>query len=349
MSDARVVKGWCPFHDHVVEAADGLCPDCRRPLVALTGEGRPERIMIVPDDSDAPGEPVTVRVGEEEDEELELPPSSLRDVELGPAALASIVTAIVLIAFFAGITVSRKKSETTKPAAPQAKEEYTVGTTSRGAGVTLRLASFSQRGKRIVMRVDVPDDQPINSGRIGRAEVEFVISGGGRNTIAVLPTRSTVSGFIIDDNVLERADLPVYAVKINSITLTDIDGKLIGVDLSEVWRTGLTAPRSVATNIAGKVGRRTFTLTGLVGWTDRLEARFELAGEKSGWRYDDRFGLIIAGQSSIEGSIVPSDRHGAMHVVFEGQQRGRTAASILIHHESLTIGGDWLWTLPPGR
>jgi hypothetical protein len=346
MSDAPVVKGWCPFHDRVVEAADGLCPDCRRPLVALDEEPRVERVAIV---AEEPDDVPTVRVGESEEQEPDARAPALGNVELGPAALASIVTAIVLIAFFAGITVSRKKAEEAKPAAPQALEEYTIGTTSRGAGVTLRLASFSQRGKRIVMRVDVPRDQPISSGRIGRAEVEFLVSGGARNTIAVLPARSTVSGFLIDDNALERADVPVYGVKINSITLTDAAGRLLPVDLSKVWRPGLQGPRSIATSIAGKVGTRTFTLTGLVGWPDRLEARFEIADDRAGWRYDDRFGLIIAGQPSMEGTIVPSDRHGSVHVVFEGQQRGRTASSILIHHEALTIAGDWLWTLPPGR
>jgi hypothetical protein len=285
------------------------------------------------------------------DDRIEAPPPSASEprVELGPVALTSIVAAIVLLAFLSGLAVAHRTRESpVAGATPQAREEYRVGTAFRGEGVTLRLASFSQRGKRIIMRVDVPDDQPIQSGRIGRAEVEFLTGRGEKNTIAVLPTRSTVSGFIVDEIALERADLPVYAVKINTITLTDLDGELIGVDLSDVWRTGLEGPRSIVTHTVAKVGSRTFTLTGVVGWPDRLEARFELTGEKEGWRYDDRFGLIIAGQPAVDGAIVPSEHRGSLHVLFEGQQRGRARASILIAHESLTIAGDWLWTLPPG-
>jgi len=340
MSGARVVKGWCPVHDRVVKASDGLCPDCGTPLVTLPGKRPgPKRVIVEDEPAPQPGVSQTT-----DDPPIEPP----KGVELGPAALAAIVTGIVLIAFFSGISVSRNRP---KPAAntpiPQSRQDYAVRGSRDGAGVSLKLDSFTQRGRRVVIRVSVPPNQTISSGRIGRAEIELLVAGGSRNAIVELPTRSTVTGFIIDGDVLERPDVPVYGMKINSITLTDVAGKMIPVDVSGVWKPSVTRPRAVAMNESARIGFRTFKLAGLVGWSDRIEARFELGGERPGWRFDDAFSLIIGGQSTLHGTIVPSDRQGVLHVVFEGPGEGRSDGVILVRHENLTIVGDWLWVFTP--
>ena len=340
------MNGWCPVHDRVFETQNGDCPECGTALVPVDEE-RPavETVPVVLADDDAP----TAASATEEHAAEEPSPSSWIT---RPSTLAAVVVAAILAAFLIGLDAAGPDlPQTPRFGTPEATAEISVGRFSRGvAGVSLRLESFSQRGRRVVMRVSVPPDEPIQTGSLQTAQVQFFTPGGGSAGVATqLPVRPTTTGFIIDGVALERPDITVAAAQIDSLTFSTPDEQQILIDLDGVWPTNeAAAPRTRRFDVSSRLGRRTFTLQSLVGWPDRIEARFRVLGDRPGWVYDDDFALLIGNVARMQGMIAATfdKTPGVVHVSFAGPPRTRTGPPrILIDHDSLTITGIWRWEL----
>jgi hypothetical protein len=338
------MKGWCPVHDRVFETPDGDCPECGTRLVAVEEErpgGEIERVAVVVPEQPSVPSPAAKEPGS----------SRVPDWVMRPSTLIVVVVFAIVGAFLIGLDASgRKAIQTPRFGVPNAVQELNVGRFSRGvAGVDLRLESFSQRGRRIVMRVTVPPETGIPTGSIQSARVEFFGPGGSSAGIAAdLPVRVTLSGFIIDGSALERADIPVVAAQIDALTLSAPAEGLMKVTLSGVWPPdGHESPRVKTINRSLRLGSRRFTLTSLVGWPDRIEARLQVTGERPEWNYDDEFALVIGNIERRPGSIVTTfeENAGLVHVVFDGPRRLGEQPGIIIDHSHLEIAGQWRWEL----
>lgn len=339
------MKGWCPVHDRVFETPDGDCPECGTALVVLEEESprtEPEAVPVV----QAGERPHAVTP------QPENPESS--SWLLRPSTLAVAVVVAILGAFLVGLDAAGPNApQTPRFGTPEARAEMSVGRLNRGvAGVALRLESFSQRGRRIVMRVTVPPDEPIATGSLQTAQVEFFTPGGGSAGVAAqLPVRPTITGFIVDGVALERPDIVVAAAQIDSLTFSTPAEQQLPVDLDGVWPpAGSVEPRAKRLSRSTRLGDRTFTLQSLVGWPDRLEARFQVRGDRPGWAFDDDFALLIGNVARMQGTIAPTfdKTPGLVHVTFDRPPPTRTGpARILLDHDSLTITGIWRWELGP--
>jgi hypothetical protein len=265
-----------------------------------------------------------------------------------------VVVVAILGAFLVGLDAAGPNlPQTPRFGTPEALAELNVGRLNRGvAGVELRLESFSQRGRRVVMRVTVSPDAPIATGSLQTAQVEFFTPGGGSAGVAAqLPVRPTITGFIVDGVALDRPDITVAAAQIDSLTFSTPAEHQLPVDLDGIWPPGGSVePRAKPQDRSTRLGDRTFTLQSLVGWPDRLEARFQVRGDRTGWVFDDDFALLIGNVARMQGTIASTfdKTPGLVHVTFARPPRERTGSPrILIDHDSLTISGIWRWDLGP--
>lgn len=336
------MKGWCPVHDRVFDVPDGDCPECGTALVAVEEQQATEREAVPfvrPDEAPPAPKP-----------EDPAPSSWL----LQPTTLAVVVVVAILGAFLVGLDAAGPDAPPTpRFGTPEALAELNVGRLDRGvAGVALRLESFSQRGRRVVMRVTVPPDEPIATGSLQTAQVEFFTPGGGSAGVAAqLPVRPTITGFIVDGVALDRPDITVAAAQIDSLIFSTPAEQQLPVDLDGIWPPDDSLePRAKRLDRGTRLGDRMFTLQSLVGWPDRLEARFQVRGDRPGWVFDDDFALLIGNVARMQGTIAPTfdKTPGLVHVTFARPPRTRTGpARILLDHDSLTISGIWRWDLGP--
>jgi len=340
------MRGWCPIHDRVVDAPGAACPDCGTTLVPLAKDQHPPGPIVIvreehPADEVAPSkapEPVPRDPHQE-------PEDSPAPAEVGPAIIATAAALIVVGAFFLGAVVMRGRSPA--PAAtPKARGDYSVGIKRTGAGVVLRLDSFSQRGRDVVLHVSVPPQPGVDIGSITSAVVIPLTANGEPVGRFTLDLRTTTTGFIAAGRALNDARTPVTGIEIMTITQHVGGGVDVPLDLSGVWpaSTG-SAPRAKRVDVGEAAGDgRRFRLTGLVGWADRLEARFDVSGERQGWVYDERYAIIVAQDPPVDGTLFP-DASGSTvrQVAFFGIKRSGGPALIRIAVEDLTIAGRWRW------
>ena len=201
------------------------------------------------------------------------------------------------------------------------------------------------------MRVSVPSESGVPTGALQSAKVELFGHGGSSAGVAVeLPVRVTTSGFILDGVAVERPDLAVEAVQLDALTLSSPAEARMPVSLSGVWPPSADgAPRARALTRTATLGDRRFTLRSLVGWPDRIEARFEVEGRRPEWYYDDEFSLVIGNIERRSGSVAATfeETPGLVHVVFDAPRRLGEQPGIIIDHSHLEIAGRWLWDLGP--
>ena len=257
---------------------------------------------------------------------------------------------IVIGAFFLGVVIARAtgRPRPDATARPQARGDYTAGVPRTGAGVTLRLDSFSQRGKDVVVRVTVPPQPGVDIGAI-KSVVVVPLSANGEGIAKVpLDVRSTTSGFIVAGQVVDDPATPVTGIEIMTLTQAMTPtGDLLPVDLTKVWPVGPGgAPKAAAARAPARYSDgRTFTLTGLVGWPDRVEAGLVVQGDRTGWSYGEDFSLVFQGEAPVGGTLIQETRPapGTRHVVFQGLSPSAKSAAIRIIVRSATIEGHWRW------
>lgn len=338
------MNGWCPVHDRVFEAADGDCPECGTALVPVDDEERePAIVPVVGPDEEPIVEPGVAEPPSDE-------PSRWSWVTR-PATLATVVVASILAAFLIGLDAGAPNvPESPRFGTPDARSDLSVNRVSRGSvGIALRLDGFTQRGRRIVMRVSVSPTEPIPIGSLQAAQVEFFGAGGtSTGVMTSLPVRVTTTGFIVDGVALETAAVPVVAAQIDSLTFSTPDEARMPLDLSGIWPPDPDGgPRTKRTSTSVRLGQRTFIVRSLVSWLDRIEARVEVRGVKKDWNFDDEFALVIGNIERRSGRVIPTaeEHPQIVHVVFDAPRRLGEAPGIIIDHNNLQIDGLWRWEM----
>jgi hypothetical protein len=342
------MRGWCPVDDRVVDAPDDRCPRCGTSLVPLATRTEPERSVVVVggEDDESPATLIAVETKETVDPR---PAPPTPPAEVGPWAIAAAAVVVVVGAFLLGVAVTRGGSSPARSGAvPRAREDYTVRVQRTGAGVVLRLERFEQRGRDVVLRVTVPPQPGVDIGRIRSLRVVTLTANGERAGAFDLDARTTTTGFIAFGRAVDDARTPVTGIELSTITLEETSGARLAADLTGVWPlTPSAAPnakRALATSTPTADGR-TFRLTGLVGWSDRLEARVEVSGGRPGWVYEEGYAIVVGQKSPVEGSEVVDDARddSIRYVIFRGFGRAEGPATILVGGDRLTIAGHWRW------
>jgi hypothetical protein len=336
-------RGWCPVDDRVYEGTDGVCPDCGTALVSLAEGKKRTRSLVVFDESanDVDPEPIAVETGATRPRAAEEEP-----VRVGVAAIAAAAAVVVVGAFFLGVAVTRgSRTDRPEAGAPRAREDYQVGSIQSGAGVKLRLDSFSQRGRDIVARVTVPPQRGIEIGEISSILVIPLTARTEGVGQAPLDVRTTSTGFIAAGRVVRDAGTPVTGLEIVSMTqnVSPIGG-LLPVDVSAIWpiASGGSPKATGAHGTAGFSDGRSFRLTGLVGWPDRIEAELTVSRDPAGWVYDERFSMLFELQGRFPGRLVDSPA-GIRHVIFDRVPRSASSGGLEILVRGVTITGHWRW------
>jgi hypothetical protein len=341
--------GWCPVHDKVYRARDGRCPECGTPLVAVAkqepavGPIRPQADVEPDVEPDVDGS--TPEAGSS--------PSQPQMMRFGAGALAAIVTGIILILFLAGLAIPRDRARrAVAPNTPPTRADVAVNVTRIGAGVRLRLESFTQRGATVVLRVGVPSDPRIDTGLIQGVTVAF--SDHNVEIARVpMPTRASAEGFIAAVGVPDLAHAHITSVRITAMTVGlgapgSASGGILGVDLNGVWpvKPG-SAPRIKRVGTSMKLDDgRTVRLDALVGWPDHIEARLEVRGQAFNWDYDETYGLAFDGFGGATGKVDAQAPGGATRYIdFVEIDHPTRHAGLQINVTDFTVNGDWTWKL----
>lgn len=343
------MTGWCPIHDRVYDAADALCPRCGTMLVPVDEDAHASR--------EIPG----VVVGTEDDprgDELadsgagaSAARSEPRPTEtVTPLTLAMVLVAAVVVAFLAGQALPRGPGDArpNATAKPHALADYKLKADRPGGGTTLRLERFTQRGRRLTVRVSVRGDWPLGIGTITDVVVIPLTGKGAQVGRYSMPARITTSGFVLDAGVLERADIPVVGIELFEITSTAEGGVDIPFDVSRVWPPGSgLSPRAMSlTGSARAEDGRTFRPSGAVGWPDRLEIGLRIDGLLRYWDYDDRYSIKVIGSDAapLMGEVSTDIADGPVrHAVFRGLPASARRIQLSVRFSQVTIRGGWRW------
>jgi hypothetical protein len=340
------VKGWCPVHDRVYDAANGACPECGTTLVSLAEKKkRGGSLLVIQEQAeDADAQPVQLEPDAPRPDVTQQEPP----VQIGVWAIAAAAAIVVAGAFFLGVAITRGKGTGTAPVGvPKARADYNAEAVRNGAGVALRLDGFTQRGRDIVIRVTVPPEQGIELGKIANVVVTPFTAGNQGLGQVRLDVRVTTSGFVATGRAVPDARIPVTGLEITSLTQNvQGTGELLRVDLSRVWPVAPGgAPKSTAASGTARYSDgHTYRLTGLVGWPDRVEAGFVVRGDRKGWSYDEAFSLAFEPRGEAAGALVDAPPvAGTRQVVFKGIPRSVTSGTIKVVIKSFTVGGRWRW------
>ena len=354
-----MTKGWCPVHDRIVEARDGACPECGTPLVDLTARrGEKEARLVVEEDAPPPeGESVATPPATETRlwPQIRLPERLFgRDsVSLGVPAIAGILIAAVVASFLVGLAIPRREGGSKPPPGPRALASYSVEKEVTAAGVRLRLDRFSQRGRRIFLRITVPDQPDIGIGRITQVNVAPEVANGLVQEEVSLRVRTTVTGFIADGEVQTKDDVAIVVIRITQLELADVGQGRVALDLSRVWPEDARGPIATDRSLRVPFPRRDLRAAGLVGWPDHLEVLVEERGVPEGWLHSYKYTIQTGGadadgeqqtQRSVDSTTMTVVSFQAcQNPAFSCVPRGLPRAVLVVQGSSLTIGGRWAW------
>jgi hypothetical protein len=317
------MTGWCPIHDRTFEAGDGLCPKCGTALV--TDDAPDERPIVIEQTTPLGGGEV---------------------VSAGPrgrpatSTVAGIAAAIV-IAFVAGLAFPRGEEEPAPAALPEITADLSVGATRHNAGVPLRLESFTQRGRNMVARLTVADGADIDLGRLRSVSVTYIMPGGGEISDEV-SVRATVAGFILEGALHSSPTSAVLGLRIEALNFAAGSGADIPIDISGAWpATRGNQPRASKATGALKPGDgRTLSISGLVGWVDRLEIGLTVKGARPGWVYGSEFQLVS--QSLHSGILL--EGAGTSTVRFESLPTDKRRWALRVAVSGISAIGPWEWS-----
>lgn len=317
------MTGWCPVHDRTYEAGDGLCPRCGTPLVT--------------DDIPSDGATVIVRADEPETQigsTPERPPSRRPST--------TVIGIAVAVAFVAGLAFPDAKPGTGEPSvAPRdAVVDLNVGVTRNSASISLRLESFTQRGRNVVARISVGSTEEADLGRLRSASVRFNLAGGGEIS-DVVAVRSTITGFIIEGQLLPSASTPVIGVRIDSLGFGYAAGDDTPIDLSGVWpATRTNQPRSDKAKGKLELDGLGFHLLGTVGWVDHVDVGLSIIGARPGWDYQTRYELVS--DAIYEG--LAQGTPDSVTVRFDSLPSGKRRWSFRVSLGMASAIGPWEWS-----
>lgn len=337
-------EGWCPKHDKVFESKTGVCPECGTKLVAL-GAATPsadshEEIVS----QEAPG--------------AESRTSGVLTPE-GPAPVArvwftrGIVAAAIAGAFALGLVFPNTDSE---PAASTTSEPVErvlrpAKLVARDEGA-LRLDRVIQNGKELFAEFAVFQ----GFGAAGSIEgvsidVTTLGRGGARSSFSVpdVKVATSPSGFTIS-GTLEVADEAVVEIRVASVQVVGDEQPSWNLDISNIWPAGNAEPKVLRpTGSTRSVGAGSVRLTALLGWSDRLEAVFELRGVGT---TDDDLRYRLAGLEIVprRGPAVSADEEQQVspsQVIVRFSRVPESAGTIELRATRVLIfmNGPWTYTL----
>lgn len=319
---AGVTTGWCPIHDRVYEGDDGLCPRCGTALVA----------------DDAPtGQPIVIDPASEMGGGERAPEPSRPNGPRRTSTVAGVAGAIV-IAFVAGLAFPDQAQDESKGAkAAEVAADLNIGITRNGAGVPLRLESFTQRGRQVVARVSVPADSELRLGDLRSATVAFRTGAG--EIFEQMPVRPTVSGFILDGVVMSRAEIAVLGIRIDTLDLVGSGTAQTALDLNGVWPANTAnQPRArAASGTLRPVPGLRFTVKGLIGWADRLDVGMAVSNAHPEWFHDVDW-LLVSGSRRVH-----SD-DGRELLTFLGVPEEFRRVRLIVSVRAVTVSGRWEWS-----
>lgn len=315
MSKGALVGGWCPKHDKVYDTADDRCPDCGTTLVPM---------------GDRPGEP------EPNEELLTAEPIPATALSPGPPARSpwiprALVAAGLAGAFLLGVLFPRTEPDLApRSSGKVARVQVRPGRLITAIGGQLRLVELVQLGDRITAEFETFEgfaDPKFIEG----AALEVTTDGGssGESTFGISDTQlvPSATGFQVRGR-LEVTDEPVVEIRITSIQIGGDQFPSWTVNISSIWP--VTGPEPKLLRVSGQTrqaGEGSIRLVSVLGWSNRLEAVFELRG--LGSPSDLRYRLTGI-QLAVDRTDAPGTRVGQAPQTFAATNEEQISAGQLI-------------------
>lgn len=260
-----LATGWCPRHDRIYERAD-RCPECGTALVpvgAARPAARPEEHQEVLDvDEPEPAVVAPVR---------------------SPWRPRVAVAAAIVAAFILGLVFPRGDRQAATgdlgPAGPRERSPVTAISDIAGSG-TIELVSLRQTGEQVNASfralAGFPDPTLIEDAAVG-VVVATKDSSGTPFGLSDVRLAADSDGFRITGRIDAPGD--IVELRILSIQVRVEHAPEWRADVSSIWPAGKAEPRVLrVTDQSSAIADGTVRLIALLGWSDRLEAVFELRG-----------------------------------------------------------------------
>lgn len=330
------MTGWCPRHDAIVESTDGLCPKCGAALVVDETPSRRAPVVEIATESEVEIAPEPADDGR-----------AMRDVAVANRRVPSVAWIAVALtaAFVAGLAFPDVRPDDARPVVPlrEVNADLNVGVTRTAFDLGLRLESFTQRGRHIVARVSVPDPGDLVLGDLRTAFVALRTGSAGGEIFEPMEVRSTVSGFILEGEVVPRPDVAVLGLRIDTLNFAASGDARTSLDLTGVWpATETNQPR--AKRAGGKlepVAGRRYEVTGLIGWANRLDVGVSLTGKRHpGYQWEESW-LLTSGTNQV-GAMYSGGAEGV--VTFLGVPADFRKVKLHVTVGALAISGLWEWS-----
>ncbi len=319
------MTGWCPIHDEVASSDDGLCPRCGTALVV---EERPSRPAVVIETASP--------VSDDGRAMREVAPATRRTPSVVWIAVA------LTAAFVAGLAFPDTNRNDAGPStvAGNVSADLNVGVTRNARGLSLRLESFTQRGRNIIARVSVPSSADVPLGDLRSAFVAIRTGSGGGEIFEPMEVRVTSSGFILEGDVVPAPNVAVTALRIDTLNFAATGTDELTLDLTGAWpATASTQPR--ARRASGKLEPLDgfgYSVTGLIGWANRLDIGLNPRSVHGAWAYEEMW-TLRSGTTQIE-----AIGGGGELLTFLGVPESFRRVTLGVTIGSLSISGLWEWS-----
>jgi hypothetical protein len=335
-----LASGWCPKHDRVFEKAN-RCPECGTTLVPLEAASKPSK----PEDHRSVVDP----------DVAEPAPTPVRNPWVARVALAAaIVTAFVL-----GLVFPRDGADAPLPDSQTALRRRTATTSiAQTPHGTLSMVGLTQTDERLtaVFRTVSGFADP---RLIGDAAVELSIAGTGGaegRSFSLSETRliANAEGFTITG----RLDAPgdIVELRISSLQVQDPRTPEWRVDLSAIWPVKGSQPTVLHAEDRQSSASGTIVLTALLGWSDRVEAVFDLrdpqgaAGMRSEIVGFDMLVTPVGATGNVQGrsiTAIQTEQVSVGQIVARFESVPANAGSVVIRATGLLnfVEGPWRWRL----
>lgn len=341
-----LVTGWCPKHDRIYERAD-RCPDCGTELVPI---GAPK--------------PAVRPMEHRETLDLDAPdPAVLASAPArNPWRNRAAVAAAIVLAFVVGLVFPRtdRQATTDDAAAGGVRDRKPVAAVSEIAGKgSIEMVSLRQSGDQVNATFRTlsgfPDPTLIEDASLG-VTVATETSSGTPFGLSDVSLSATPEGFTITG----RLDAPgdIVELRILSIQVREEHAPEWRADVSSIWPAGNVEPRVLRiTDQSNEISDGSVSLIALLGWSDRIDAVFELRGAEGAPGNLSQIGgleMLVTparmhrsriGGVSITASRTDQISAGQLMARFEGVPGD--AETVIIRATQLLIfsEGPWVWRL----
>ena len=338
-----IASGWCPKHDDVYPNAE-RCPRCGTTLVP-----------VEPPAKTRAREDLHVLVDGATDEPLPVASRPRR----WKTSLA--ISGALVAAFLLGLTLPGGEHEPVPEAEPPARfERSLIGETTRAPNGAVTLVELGRDDDRVVAVFRTGEGFDTSALVQGAAmEVTTRAQDGRESRFSLSEARVTpgVGGFGVTGRLEEPGT--ITEVRISSIQVQARQTPEWSANISSMWPVRRATEPQVARvrQPARAVVEGSVRLTALLGWSDRLEAVFELRGLDG---LEGNRSQIVGVEllTSAPGEGTGTNVHGRSVMASDTEQA--SAGQMIARFESVPddagtlvirayvvdfIGGPWVWTL----